>query len=107
MKRQANYHGEIGANGKAYQKGQFIAEQVENKTAKASAKKATKKQEIEPYVWVVAPEANLRSIYSQINSLYNVKTKDKATVETIEFCGYTIEEFEDLVDRYEAGERWI
>jgi hypothetical protein len=29
MKRQAQYHGEVGFNGRAYQKGQFISEQAE------------------------------------------------------------------------------
>jgi hypothetical protein len=63
MKRQAAYHGEIGANGKAYTKGQFIAEQPEYLGTATKARKGLGKQEIEPYVWEIPESPEMKSIY--------------------------------------------
>jgi hypothetical protein len=63
MKRQAAYHGEIGANGKPYQKGQFIAEQKEYQRTNKLKSKGLKKVEVAPYVWEVPPNETSKSIY--------------------------------------------
>ena len=107
MKRQAKYHGEIGANGKAYVKGQFIAEQAENNTARSNSKKSTGKQQIEPYVWEVAPDQDMKPIFSFICNYYNFYT-DKVVLneQAIAFYNEDVNKINSLVKRYRNGERW-
>lgn len=105
MKRQAAYNGEIGANGKAYVKGQFIAEQAECHTT-ATKGKSSGKQEIAPYVWEVPEDSTQRSIYSFISAFVNFHTGARL-YEAAAFSNIPAEQLDSLADRYEAGERWF
>jgi hypothetical protein len=105
MKRQAKYHGEIGANGKAYQKGQFIAEQpFYIGRAKNVAK--SKKQEIAPYVWEIPEDSEMKSIFKFIQQIYNFNYKS-IKWEIVKHLNLNEKQVNSLVIRYENGERWF
>ncbi len=108
MKRQAAYHGEIGANGKAYKKGQFIAEQREycGRGTKFN-KKAIKKQEIEPYVWEVPEDPEMKSIFRFIQGVYGCVFKGTINDTAIAFANEDVKKIQSLIARYQAGERWF
>jgi len=105
MKRQAQYHGEIGANGKAYTKGQFIAEQ-EFYQGSAKKVKHTGKVEIAPCVWEVPEDEYQKSIYGFIRTVANIHT-GQINYQILEYEGKDIKQVQSLVGRYLQGERWF
>src|ERR1035437_4295126 len=109
VQQKAKVGGEVGANGEWYEGGKWIATTDHAKSHKEQ-KKATGKQEIEPYKWEVPPDGKI-SLYRQ---LAGVEIYDRnankftfnpdlrlhfATPEAIESCKQKIE-------KYNAGERW-
>ncbi len=109
---RAKKGGEFGANGEWYEGGKFINTTPENAKRYGSTTKGSGKQEIAPYVWEVAPEG-MRSIYKQIAGI--CAKFDRASMQFIyaanpqilNYIGRTQAECEDLIARYNAGERWI
>ena len=113
MKTQARAKvgGEFGANGEWYEGGKFLNTVPENRKKEGSAPKGTGKQEIAPYTWEVAPEGK-RSLYRIFaNAFAKVGTDGKAFIfcsdHSLAFYGHTREDMQKLVDRWNAGERWI
>jgi hypothetical protein len=111
MKRQAKFNGEIGANGKAYQKGQFIAEQEVNNTAAATrfAKSKNKKVPITPCEWVLASEIpeGARTIYSEVAVFSNLRDIGTLNEHAIAFHNEDFKKIESLTLRYIDGERYF
>lgn len=107
MKRQAAYHGEIGANGKAYQKGQFIAEQEDYTMRASKRKKGSGKQEIEPYKWEVPADPEMKSIFAYVGGVYACLRTGEISYNVIEYYNEDPKKIESLVARYQAGERWF
>lgn len=109
---RARKGGEFGANGEWYEGGKFINTVPENAKRYGSTPKGSGKQEVAPYVWEVAP-AGMRSIYKQIAGICAKFDRTancwiySANPQTIEYIGRTQAECEDLIARYNAGERWI
>jgi hypothetical protein len=108
-KRQAAYNGEVGANGRAYNKGQFIAEQpgyVGSATKKAKPAKVSK-QQIERYLWEVPADAEMKSIYNYIQGVFGSVETGEINEESVAFYGVSHLKVQDLIARYQAGERWF
>lgn len=109
---RAKKGGEFGANGEWYEGGKFINTVPENAKRHGSGRKGTGKQEVAPYVWEVAPEG-MRSIYKQIAGIcakFDLSAKRfvySANPQILEYIGRTQAECEDMIARYNAGERWI
>lgn len=113
MKRQAKAGGEYGANGEFYKGGAFINTVPENpKGAPQKKKKATGKQEIEPYKWEVAPQEGKRSIF---RLLAGIEIFDKNTLQfsfnpdlRLHYAlPEVVEQRKERIARFNAGERWI
>lgn len=106
MKRQAAYHGEIGANGKPYQKGQFIAEQTMYLGTATKVAKGSGKQEIEPFVWEVPEDPEMKSIYRFVQGIYGDVVSGEINETAIAFHNENLKKIESLISRYQNGERW-
>jgi hypothetical protein len=106
MKRQAAYNGEVGANGRAYVKGQFIAEQAEYLGAATKTKKGSGKQEIEPYVWEVPESPEMKSIYRFIQGVFGDLASGQINEKAIAFHGEDPKKIQSLIARYQQGDRW-
>jgi hypothetical protein len=113
MKTQARAKvgGEFGANGEWYEGGKFINTIPANRKKEGSAPKGSGKEEIAPYVWEVAPEGK-RSLYRKFaHAFAKVGTDGKAFIfcsdHSLAYYCTTREEVQKLVDRWNAGERWI
>ena len=107
-KRAAN-GGEVGANGEFYEGGKFINTVPENRKREGSKPKGSGKQEIAPYVWEVAPKG-MRSVYRQFAGVFGKVYGDKAifncSEQTLNYFRTTREEAQNIIDRWNAGERW-
>jgi hypothetical protein len=114
--KRAPKGGALGANGEWYEGGKFINTVPENRKREGSAKRGTGKQEIAPYVWEVAPEGK-SSIYRRFAGLFG-KVINGVGVMTdggngdrlpaiLKYCGRTREEAQAIIDRWNAGERWM
>lgn len=111
--KRAAKGGEIGANGEWYVGGTYINTTPENAKRYGSGPKSTGKQEVEPYVWQVAPQDGLRSIYKAINGTVARWQNGKLTLRsddslqaTLDYMGVSREWAAKMVDRYNAGDRW-
>ncbi len=110
---RAKKGGELGANCEYYKGGQFLNTIEEN--AKGEARKAklgSRKQEIEPYVWAVAPAEGLRSVYRKIAGTYGRVERDGKMV--LDINPVTLSFYHDdkaaittLCEKYNEGLRWI
>ena len=114
--KQARKGGEYGANGEFYKGGRFINTVKENPKREGSQKRGTGRQEIAPYTWEVPPPGK-SSLYRQFAGLFG-KVFDGIAVMTdggngdrlpaiLKYCGRTREEAQNLIDRWNTGERWI
>ena len=113
MQKRAVKGGEVGANGEWYEGGKFIATTERAKT-EGTKPKGSGKQEIAPYVWEIAPEG-MKSLYRMIGmGIYGAWDRAEGKV-VINPCaetlmtqnGITRETVQNLIDRYNAGQRWI
>jgi len=117
---QAPKGGQIGMNGERYEGGQFLPNTRMGKLTKAEqralAKAATRTHEIAPYTWEVAPAAGLKSIYRQVVGTYAQLNRSTGMLEPYEpyfefcvsaFAGFDRQTHIDLIDRWNAGERWM
>ena len=114
MKTRAQAGGEIGINGEYYKGGQFLPSSP--MTIKGEVKntngQGTRKEEIAPYVWEIAPAYNLRSIYTWIAGtvaswkVWQVEL-ELSNLDALNYVGLTEEEANELVEKWNAGYRWI
>ena len=114
MKTIAQAGGEIGINGEYYKGGQFLPSSPS--TIKGEMKKTngrgTRKEEIAPYTWEVAPADNIRSIYTWIAGtvaswkVYNEEL-ELTNLAALDYVGLTEEAANELVEKWNAGYRWI
>lgn len=104
--------GQIGTNGEFYEGGRFLPSTKQPKR-KGSRPKGSGKREIEPFVWVVPPAEGLRSIFAEIAGTfarYDHQAKRlvyAASDQTLAFYRETREHVELLIERFNAGERWM
>ena len=110
--KRAAKGGEYGANGEWYEGGKFINTVPENGKKEGSKPKASRKQEIAPYVWEVAPEGK-RSLYRQFAGVFGRVENGVAVMlyndrlpTILNYVGRTLEEAQNILDRWNAGERW-
>lgn len=110
--KRAAKGGEFGANGEWYEGGKFINTVAENKKKEGSVSRGAGKQEIAPYVWEVAP-AGKCSLYRQfagifgkvVNGVAQLRT-DAQLESTLAYYGKTLSVVTEMIDRWNAGERW-
>lgn len=119
---RAKKGGEYGVNGEFYNGGEFLPSSpytVKGAT-KAEAKRITRKQEIAPYCWKVAPNGEqsiwscIRSLVYFVESTYSKEAGKTGIVAPVSFSwkgmGWTEQgynEFKQLVERWNKGERWV
>ena len=104
--------GAFGANGAWYEGGKFINTVAANeKRAAKAAQKASRKQEIEPYVWAVPPVAGQMSLLRRFAGVFGNVRSNVAYVDcqqiTLDYYRTTREEVQAWVDAYNCGERWL
>ena len=107
---RAKKGGQVGVNGEFYEGGTFLPS---TERPKGKSVKKTGKQEIEPYKWEVAPEGKT-SIYRQFAGTYGLVRngvaelrKDDRLHVTLSYYGVTLSKAQELVDGYNAGNRWV
>jgi hypothetical protein len=113
MQKRATVGGEIGMNGEFYAGGEFLPNtQLASQHKDRVKAVAERKQEFEPYKWSIAPSAGMKSIYAQLAGSYGKFNRSTGTFEV--FAPYVSNlstelqaRATDLVNRYNAGERWI
>ena len=113
---RAGKGGEKGINGEWYDGGQFLPgspNTIKGEMKATGNKRGTGKQEIAPYIWEVAPSPELKSIYQSVAGIFaktNLETGKLefcASQQTLNYFSRSREWAEDLIDRYNAGERWM
>ena len=108
MQKRAAKGGEVGTNGDFYEGGKFLPSTEKPKGK--PRKRGSGKQEIAPYVWEVAPEGK-SSIYRRLAGNFARFINGKMVVcvnpTTLAYFGTTEYEIASLVDRWNAGERWM
>jgi len=123
MTKQAKAGGETGLNGEFYQGGEFMPSSAytvkgENKRAKSKKSGKPQKCEIANYKWEVRPAADMRSIYSWLGvsqkfnqTGYSKETGSQGYFELTQmnfaYFGLTEESMQALINKWNAGERWI
>lgn len=117
--RRAKPGGETGANGEFYEGGKFIATTDHAKSSKTT-RRGTGRQEIEPYKWEVPPEAGMIPLFGRggvfVCKLADGKLGLNPDISEHTWLYYHDQEpllvektkarFQQLADRYNAGERW-
>ena len=101
-------------NGLWYAGGQFLPSTTLAKMAKQAKVKKSGKQEIAPYTWKVAPQENMRSIYTLVNVISKwVDDKWQEELEMIDneqaldYYKIDREAAQTLIDLWNSGERWV
>jgi hypothetical protein len=107
---RAKKGGEIGANGEFYEGGKFIAK-TEKPKSQAEIRKATRRQNTSPYVWEVAPNAELVAIFPSLNGIefFNHNTKTFAFNADLRGSFATEEAIEcrkNKIEAYNNGKKW-
>jgi len=106
--------GTTGLNGESYEGGQFLPSSARTVKGeqKSQSRKATRKQEISPYVWEVAPEG-MASIYSRCEVVTKwaewqkvLEVADLADA-AFAYAGLSREQATELAERWNRGERWM
>lgn len=101
--------GQIGQNGEFYQGGQFLPNTELPKRGGKKNPLATKKQQIAPYVWAVAPNGEM-SIFSTIQAFVKIQNDTMTITASAETLNYFKADRADLqakVDRWNNGDRWL
>ena len=114
MTKQATKGGEFGANGQWYDGGRFINTIAENDKKSGSRNQKIGKRQIEQFTWELQPFAGARAIFS-LTVGSGARIIDAQTIEPVPsiypngvaYNGETIEECQELCDRFNRGERWI
>ena len=100
--------GAFGANGEWYEGGKFLNTVQANAKGKAKSKKPAGKQQIEPFVWAMAPEG-MRSLFSRHSGLWirGVHGFEPVNATALAYYGTTREEVQATCNAFNAGQRWI
>lgn len=120
--RRAKAGGEKGANGAWYEGGKFIATTDHEKSSRRT-RKGTGRQEIEPYTYDLPPEPGMRSLYGAMSpGVFTSRDADgkwglnpNTSEHTwayyhdgdAEAVARSKDRYQNLADRFNAGERWI
>lgn len=105
--------GQYGVNGEHYDGGQFLPTSAGTVKGmfKSGKVNATRKIEIEPYIWAVPPTADSRSLYRNLAGTFckmvNGKMAIAAPDAVFTYYKMTRQQVQDMADRYNAGERWF
>lgn len=114
---RATKGGEIGINGDVYEGGQFLPNTTLPKGFnKRDMRAATRKQNIAPCVWGVAPSPELRAIFAYLAGSYGMFNHTTKTfspflpfIESQERnCpNFKRDEILGLIEKWNSGERWF
>ena len=114
MSGQAKGGGEQGINGEWYIGGQFMpnsTQTVKGQQNGAKSQGKARKVETAPYFWDVAPEGKC-SIWAMVAGIVAKYNHESGLLEyagnskALAFYGMTQVQALDLIDRWNAGERW-
>lgn len=100
-------------DGVFYKGGQFLPEREPQKgrwnTPKQARRKKVRKSQVAPFVWVANPD-NRVSIYTRIAGVLATfedgVARLSASEKTLSYFGYTQDQAQRLIARYNAGEIW-
>lgn len=110
--RRAKSGGEVGINGYHYNGGEFLPSTQLPPKPQRQSKPGTGKQEIANYTWEVPPTPEHKSIFTRIAGkvagwkVWNQELQFVGTENSLAYVGLTREEAEDLINRWNSGERW-
>lgn len=107
---RAKKGGEIGANGEFYEGGKFIAK-TERPKSQAEIRQATRKQEVAPYVWEVAPEIGWTAIFAGLSGVEIFNRETKTFLINPDLSGMfatadAIESRKNRIAAFNAGKKW-
>jgi len=109
---RARKGGEIGTNGEFYEGGKFLPSTEMPKRTGSERKASTGKQEIANYTWEVPPTPEHKSIFTRIAGkvagwkVWNQELHFAGTDNSLAYAGLTREQADDLIYRWNHGERW-
>lgn len=107
--------GTVGANGEFYEGGKFLPSTTLPKRHEVKRPTGPRREMIAPFEWADRPEG-MRSLYAILVGNYaemvgqvmaTFETGIRNYGETVRFLGNDLGSVYDLIDRYNAGERWI
>lgn len=106
---RAKRGGEIGKNGEFYAGGTFLPSTTLGKMQKAKAV-GSGKVEVEPFKWVASE--GRKSLYKAFAGVFGVVGRDgiatmTANAGTLAYYRTSRDEAQEMIDRYNAGERWL
>lgn len=109
--KRAAKGGEFGANGEWYEGGKFINTVPENKKREGSTPaRKVGKQEVAPYVWEMAPEGKMsifRRIAGVVAKHVNGVMVPAYNAQILSYVGMSSVEADNLINLWNAGERWL
>lgn len=109
---RAKAGGEFGANGEFYKGGAFINTVPENPKGNKLSKKTTRKQEVMPYVWEIAPEGKM-SLYRMLSGFEVCVSREPLQFAFNADLGneYATAEYIEIrkarIAAFNVGQRWI
>lgn len=107
--------GGMTVNGVFYKGGQFLPVNEPQRgkfNRKAAQKPVGRKVEIAPFKWEYAPEGK-RSIYSMVAGVVASVYRESGIMffcgneRSLKYAGYTEEYANELINRWNNGERWV
>lgn len=111
MQKRAKIGGEVALNGEFYHGGEFLPTTQMASQHRGKAAPKARKQNVEGYTWDFAPVAGQIAIYPQLSGTMQY---DRNTNTFSVFAPYYSkldaaqqQRFDDLIARFNRGERWV
>jgi hypothetical protein len=107
--KRAKQGGEIGKNGEHYAGGTFLPSTTLTKMGRTVAKGSGKVQ-IQPYMWVASE--GRKSLFEAFTGVFGTVSREgvatmTARPETLAYYRTSRDEAQEMIDRYNNGERWL
>lgn len=110
MSNRAPKGGTTGMNGLQYAGGTFLPNTTLGKMAARSSNASTRKQQVAPYTWKVAPEGKTHTIYMKFFGFPIALISNDLNLipaGAVAFFKLDLVELAELCKRYHAGDRWV
>lgn len=107
--KRAKVGGETGKNGEFYAGGTFLPSTTLTKMTRTVAK-GSRKVQVQPYVWVASE--GRKSLFEAFAGVFGNVGRDglavmTAQAETLAYYRTSRDEAQEMIDRYNKGERWL
>lgn len=107
--KRAKQGGEIGKNGEFYAGGTFLPSTTLTKMTRTVAK-GSRKVQIQPYTWVASE--GRKSLFEAFAGVFGTVSREgvatlTASPATLAYYRTSRDEAQEMIDRYNNGERWL